>query len=146
MDHALRRFEQRCRLLAERDLRDLGGSEVGDGLPGVIGLRRPRAQDQSGLDVEPDIDVERVLADARHMVGGASRNVFGADVTPPSRRRPTADLTRILLHLAARPFVGIEDRSEEHPRVVSDGLVSRFDPDLVGPDDRHPADAGPVTV
>ena len=136
VSHALRRFEQRCRLLAERDLGDLPGSELArDGLTRVISQRRPGAQDQPGLDVEPD------LADAREVVRGASRNVFGADVAPARCRGPIAGLTRIPLHLAARPFLGIEDGPDEHPRVVSEGLVARFDPDRLGLDARHPADA-----
>ena len=133
---AHRRFEQCCRLIAERDLGDLPGSELArDGLTRVISLRRPGAQDQPGLDVEPD------LADAREVVRGASRNVYGANVAPARCRGEIADVTRIPLQLAARPFLGIEYGPDEDPRVISEGLVARFDPDRLGLDVRHPADA-----
>ena len=100
---ALWRFEQRCRLLAERDLGDLGGSELArDGLTRVIGQRLPDAQDQPGLDVEPEV----VAADTRQWCVGRPATYSSADVSPARCRGPIADLTRIPLHLAARPFAG----------------------------------------
>ena len=68
--------------------------------------RRSRAQDQPGLDIEPEVDVEREVADTRDMVRGAPRDVFDTDVSPARCRGAVADLTRITLHLAARPFAG----------------------------------------
>ena len=76
------------------------------------------------------------------MVRGAPLDVFETDVSPARRHGPVAGLARIPLHLAARPLVGAEDRSEEDPWVVTEMLiVPLFDPDRLGLDGRHPADA-----
>ena len=104
---AIRRCEgeQRGRLLAEVDLRDLGR----------LGRRRDRADRRRPCpgcgcagSAASRSSIQRSPPAQVRWWAGRPATVFGADVSPARRRRPVAGLARIPAHLAARPSAGLQ--------------------------------------